>query len=201
MNYLQIWIGKKPKNIIIDCMNSVIDKVEDNDTYTLISTSNFFKDNKKVKWININTYESKIKKNNLLYKLWNHLPESNIDEYAIASCKSDLIRLHYLANNDEVLYLDTDILLKEKIAFNSLKPHSGIVLNRKDWFILYNGNNKEIFDRMINNIIESSYNSRRNKFNTVGRGWSVSLLNIRYNNEIDVIDNKYYEHLNMYSKR
>ena len=47
MNYLQIWIGETPNEVILSNMNSIINNLRENDTYTLISDKLKFQNNSK----------------------------------------------------------------------------------------------------------------------------------------------------------
>jgi len=102
MKYLQIWIGRKPKKEIIECMNSVLDKVTDDDTYTLISSTNFMKDNPKVKWVSYSKYIKEMLTDEKIKAQWESIPTDTKYHWS----RSDVLRFYYLSNNDDVFYVD-----------------------------------------------------------------------------------------------
>ena len=204
MNYLQVWFGKKPKKKILDCMKTVMDNVGEDDTYTLISTTNFLKDNNKVNWIDINKYElEEIKKDEKLFIFYNSLDKLQDPDFLKSSYKSNIIRLNYLSNNNNVLYLDTDVVLKEKIIFKENKPHFAFFKRNdkiiKDSFVSYNGTCLNYFKKILNCMVSGCYDFRRDKLIFMGRGIIISFI-MQFDIESESINDNYYEHLNMYEQ-
>jgi len=148
MEYLQIWIGRKPKKQIIECINSVLDKVTDDDTYTLISSTNFMKDNPKVNWVSYTKYIKEILKDENINNHWENIPVEKESHWL----RSDILRLHYLSNNEDVLYIDTDVDLES--SFDLQKDKTYLPKHGKrlfDYFIMYGDKSlfKDMFDRWM----------------------------------------------------
>jgi hypothetical protein len=137
MNFLQIWIGNKPAKILMTCIESVLSQVTDKDTYTLIGTINFLKNNKKVKYINVNDYLKKYPEINMMGNIGN-------------SFQSDLIRFHYAYNNSNVFYVDCDVEL-EKINNNDFTKDLFSRLNscHYDIFMFYSPGKSELIKKLI----------------------------------------------------
>jgi len=147
MEFLQIWIGRKPKKEILECIESVIDKVTDNDTYTLISSSNFMKDNPKVNWISYKKYIKEMLKDDKINKSWERIP-TTIDYHW---CRSDILRFYYLSMNEDVLYVDTDVVLESSFDLQKSKtyfPKRG--RHAFDYYIMYG--DKDTFKDMLNRV-------------------------------------------------
>lgn len=114
MKYLQIWLGKSPNSSILQCMQSVRDKLTDNDEYILISNGNFLND-ENITWIDSNKYIKELRNDVDIDLVWKKIPSGNTG-YCY---KSDIIRLDYLSKNDNVLYLDCDVILLDVLKFSN----------------------------------------------------------------------------------
>jgi len=207
MNFLQIWIGKKPNKKILKCMETVIDKVTDNDTYTLISNKNFLSKIKttNIDWINIEEYEFKMMKSNKIIKMIIEFCRLN-DNHFYRSCRSDLIRLWEASRKNNLFYLDTDVELKKIPDFinNKIPYIAGIKRKRKikkDYFIIYNNNNKKFFKELLSEIVNQCYYPRRKRLIRceINRMWIYNEL--QYKDKTMIIDNINFKHLNMYQQR
>ena len=87
-------------------MESIINSKDPEDTYTLISTNNYFPLNPSVSWIDVNIIVSDLKSNyKSIDKMWGALRSEN---------KSDLIRYYFAqkAENSQMYYIDCDVEFK-----------------------------------------------------------------------------------------
>lgn len=107
MNFLQISYGDQILRRM-EYVNSVLDSLRDDDTYTLIADENRLNDSR-VKWINAQEYEdSIISKYEPIKRMWD--VKRNDGKIKFAD-KADIIRIHYGSLNADTLYIDTDIML------------------------------------------------------------------------------------------
>jgi len=113
MNFYQIHIpvkSKTPKNRL-KYINSVLNQIKNGDTYTLISTDNFLNKCQNVQFLPID---------DVLIPLFNRYPYFKICwDKLFAQNQADLIRMFLLGRTPDMLYLDTDIQLKDYPKFNN----------------------------------------------------------------------------------
>ena len=187
MNCLQVWIGEQPSEQIINAMTTVLSLYKEN--YTLISEYNLFPD-EDITWIDYNKYVDNMLKDDVISQFWELIPEGRDHHW----CRSDIIRFHYLINNSDTLYLDTDIVLEKRINIGGDINLPKFTRTRYDYFIMY-GDSK-FFKKIlygaidnINRILKYSTNLR------ISRSWILGEINDRqYKNIITPIEGN-YEHL------
>jgi len=195
MEFLQIWIGKKPNRKIMACIKSVRKQLRKKDTYTLISNTNFLEDDS-INWIPYKEYIKKIKKDKITKDFWKYF---NSHKYkAINTTISDVIRFHYAINHKNVLYIDTDVKLKSLPKFDNnqvyFSPHGRKTF---DYYMFYNGNNNDLFKK----ILESSI-YRVTEIENIdilkSKIWIFkTMIRSKLTNEIKKIDKEHYVHLNL----
>jgi hypothetical protein len=139
MNYLQIWIGDKPSELIMYCIKSVLNNVTENDTYTLIANTNILKGNKKVNFISLDNYLKQYPEIDIRYKEISH------------AFQSDLIRFHYAYNNENTLYADCDVELEEISKDNDFTKDLFAKLNivHYDIFLFYSPGKSELLKKLL----------------------------------------------------
>lgn len=191
MNYLQIWLGitsKVPSQIMLGYMNSIINRLGTNDTYTLISPRNFFRNNSKVNWIDSTKYISRILIDKKLQEVWNYI--LTID--STYCYQSDIIRLYYLSKNINVFYVDCDIDLKEIPIFED-KVYLAQRGSQTDHCLFYNGSNLTISMEILNYSIQSSFNIMEKDYSGINICWIINKL-YKYRDRTSIIEQKYFEH-------
>jgi hypothetical protein len=192
MNVLQIWLGSnKPSKIMMGYMKNIFSSMKEADTYTLISSLNLFPKNKKVNWINSDKYIKEMLSDidKSIIDLWDYL-NGEIFEYIY---KSDIIRLYYLSKNEDVLYLDTDIELKDFPIFLDKVYMARRSLSLVNHCIFYNGTNKEFSMRLLKEATFNSFNVIGKTYNCINIYWILKLLD-KYINEIIAIDESFFVH-------
>lgn len=150
MKYLQIWLGKNPTQKIVNCMTSVVDKLTSDDIYILISNNNFL-NNKNIIWINSNDYIKEIRKDKNIDLIWNNITKDN----KFYCHQSDIIRFHYLSKNDNVLYIDCDVILLDTFSFNENTIYLPTTSNKNkffDYYLMYGY--KEYFKHILTHAID-----------------------------------------------
>lgn len=194
MNYIQVWIGNKPSNEIIEYIQSVLEKVSESDTYTFISSKKWSFLNDKVNWIKYEDYISKMFKDNPKIKqLWKSIPDNVRFHWA----RSDIIRYHYLSKNLNSLYLDTDIILKSIPKFDDKIYFGKFRQEYYDCNIIYNGSNLFFFEKLLNYLVDFKLSDRRKS--VINRDWGFSVFNSeKIRKEIKSIDNNCYQHIGMW---
>lgn len=199
MEFMQCWIGKKPKKILNDCINTVRSHITNNDKYTMISTTNFLNDTS-VNWIPYEDYLNELTKDEKIKKFL-----SIIDKYnykSINTTKSDIIRFKYASDNKDVLYVDTDVKLKSLPVFDINKSYFAPNKNRRttiDSYIYYNGNNtklpKIILNKALDNLLEST-NKGSKPTSIRTKAWAFIIFNnIVIRKQVEKIDHIHFEHL------
>jgi len=195
MEFLQVWIGRKPKKELMACIESVRSHVNSDDKYSMISTTNFLKDSS-VNWIPYKDYIAELKKDEIKERMLNLVEFSKYK-----AITSDIIRLSYASVNERVLYADTDILLKDLPDFDDSEvyfaQHGRFTL---DYCLFYNGMNtemiKELMDRAMIRFFERG-NEVKNPSQGLMRHWIFNLLNFRKMRErFQKITKVHFEHLN-----
>lgn len=199
MEFLQCWIGRKPKKTLLDCIESVRKHVGSKDKYTMISTTNFLEDSS-VNWIPYKEYLENLKLNK---DVCNFIKV--IDNYSYSSInttKSDIIRFKYTSDNEDVLYVDTDVILKSLPAFDINKIYFAPNRNRRttiDSYIFYNGHNTELPQYILKKAIENfldTYKSVHNITSVVIKSWAFMIFNnIMIRKQVEKIDRIHFEHL------
>lgn len=175
MEFLQIWIGDPPAEEMKNWMRSVYQKAYERYTYTLISESNFLQDCPAIRWIPYQSYIEEMLKDKTVYReLWDCI-EPDRKHHEI---RSDVIRFHYLSNNQNVLYADTDVVIHELPQFDNEK----IYFSQKgrwtiDIFLMFNGKNCDLFSYMLEASAKRSINHYRNNNLEIRRGWVFNIIN------------------------
>ena len=145
MNYLMLWKGETPTNRL-NYIKSVLNKVTDEDTITIVSDSKFIR-SKKIQWKSINTVEEALCKDYPYLK-------SIILQTSLVRW-SDILRFYLLGQIANTLYVDTDIELIQRPIFNDLENPYLIKYNRRYWDLsmIYNGNNTMFFKNFLDLLI------------------------------------------------
>ena len=101
---------------------------------------------------------------------------------------SDIIRFHFLINNNDILYLDTDIKLRDipqTIPEYTYLSKDGTFINHD---IMYNGN-KDVLKKILNvAIMKSTYQTSVKKFRPI-YSWMMWTLN---SNLVDMKEVRYF---------
>jgi len=108
MNFLQISFGDQ----IVDRMEfveSVLRCVRPEDSYVLISDDNLVQ-HVGMKWIPADEYELELRKDSAFDEMW---PDHSDDPLLSYIARADLMRVHYLSQHPDTVYLDTDVRLHE----------------------------------------------------------------------------------------
>lgn len=127
--------------------------------------------------------ESMQAENPRIARIWKHLGFVN---------KANLIRFHYLSKNKNTLYLDCDARLVEHPEYRG-RPMFGKCawgLKMRDIFIIYNGEDTEMFS----NLIEQGLDISETKA-ILERGWFYSTLNRYFRKTSDLISRECFDHL------
>jgi len=190
MNYLMLWKGAKPTNRI-DYIKSVLNKVTDEDTITIISDNKFIR-NKKIQWKNTNIIEED------LYKEYPYLKSIILQVSPVRW--SDILRFYLLGQTTDTLYVDTDIELIEKPIFEDLEHPYLIKYNRRYWDLsmMYNGNNIGFFKNFLK-LLEPIIQRRPERLNEYV--YFFTYLNRWISkNKVNEIDSKIYNHYELRGK-
>lgn len=83
--------------------------------------------------------------------------------------RSDVIRFEYLSLYDKVLYLDWDVTLHWLPKLNQVTW-----TNRRDYWAIYNGNNKDLFKSILEKGIERTKN--RPKWKPITTSWLIPFI-------------------------
>lgn len=200
MKYLQIWIGDTPGEKVMNCIHSVLDKVTVNDKYILMSNHNFLEEDF-VQWIDINKYIDNISDDRIQEFIRRVNLYDNHKEIVI----SNLLRLIYCMEHDDVFYVDSDIVLDKTLKFEGDVMRFALFRKRfVDCFLYYSGKNKQDF---FKKLVEDSINwylvikKPTNKNFNVTRGWIYQKLNLhlfRFKNyDFEYIPLRDFEHLSL----
>jgi hypothetical protein len=198
MNYLQIWIGDEPNKEILLCMQSIYNLIEETDTYTLIAEKNWLR-YKNINFIELKTYlNDEIFKDESIKKTYINIPQKSHYYWAL----SDIIRLYYLSKNINTFYCDTDVTLKYKPVFQN-KVYFASIGNLFDYFMIYNGTNVNLFQKLLTLMINKYNYSLDNKKvkNSISRYWCFEIFNQpNFSKQITAIDRNMYTHLNAWTE-
>lgn len=190
-NIIQIWIEapKVPSERVIGWMKSIIEKKPESSTYTLISTRNYLKSIKEVKWVNVNSYLEQMKSNHpLINKIFDKISIHN---------KSELLRsyLPSIKGNGNIFYFDCDVQLKnwpEKLP-NTKKP---IFVKRGhytfDNHCFYVNGNTEVLRIMTNKMAEEMHRYLT-RFDKPAYSSAYKVIN-RMKDSVEIIDDKFMIH-------
>lgn len=131
MNIVQMHMGNKISDKRIEMMKANINLLDENDVYYLVAENNFFKNDKRVKFKNINT---------VIKNMFVEYPniKTLYPLLTITSNKCNFIRFYLATKMDEYLYIDTDCVLKERIIFDKSKVYFPIFkYDSLDFFLFY----------------------------------------------------------------
>lgn len=190
MNFLMLWKGEKP-NSRMDYIKSVIDKVTEQDTITIIADNRFIR-NKNIQWRSIKEVETRLVKeypyfasivNNVGYARW-----------------SDILRMYLMGLTADTLYLDTDVELYKRPEFEDKVNPYFIKFNHRyyDLSMMYNGNNTKFFKDYFD-LLYPIIQRRSNRLNEYG--FVFEYLNRWISkNTVNEIDNSIYKHYELRGK-
>lgn len=187
MNFIQIHFGKKPLERM-SFIKKQINNLNDDDSYTLVSSSNFLSRYMKVNWIDVEDVKKE------MFKIYSEIEERwncfNVVKH------SNFIRLYMATYIEDMFYVDTDAYIKEVPEFedktkpyisfyNVMKPNIGIFYNNNcfDFFRNY-------FEFIKLTIKESSckYLSSGDFFRATIRKYC------KHVNQCNQLDDKYFVH-------
>lgn len=182
MIFLQVWIGDEiddfRKSLIVNNLRFLGSK----DKLVFIASKNHLKGYDNVDYINVNKYIQSIS-DKFVKKIARKIPKDRKFRYAV----SNIVRLHYASKNEKVLYLDTDVELKEEMSLqNNVYFHKGIRVGN---FIFYNSDNTDFFDNLLSNSLNDL--SSNFEFRLRNRKWVLRNIDV---DNIKTFDKSAYKH-------
>lgn len=94
-NFLQVWLNDSIPAELKECMDSVLRQVGQNDRYILLAKHNFMGDDPKITFFDLKDYETVIEGYEGLHP----------------AVQSDIYRLFFAINIDDLVYVDSDVYL------------------------------------------------------------------------------------------
>jgi len=184
MNFLSIWMGNPPSNKLIENVKSNLKKLDIDGKYVFITDQKLNIRSQKIITIDLNGYLEKVFADfPWIENLYKTIPTDGYWHFM----RSDIVRFHYMSQNENTLYMDFDIKLLKRISLDT--PAFANKVNTVDYCLFYNDRELETMEEILKISLariktKSSYIFKRN--------WIYRTINKRFN--FDKIDSKYFIH-------
>jgi hypothetical protein len=146
-----MWHGSPIPGTCIRYIESVQDRLKFNDKYVFIGDSRYI--DKSLITVDFRDYvEENIKsRNDEIKELWDLYDKEVKNNPEHKQIKYDFVRLFYASQNEDVFYLDTDVILKKRPDFKDTDlPYFGLIPDvGADIFLFYSKGNFKFFHNLL----------------------------------------------------
>ena len=189
MKILQIWLNDTPPNSKrMGCIKNILSLAKKRDIEVLFISDVKISRSTVIKYISAKEYIKSMCEDKQLSFCVDEIRKRRLAENIKNVLLSDIIRFHFLINNNDILYLDTDIKLRDipqTIPEYTYLSKDGTFIN---YDIMYNGN-KDVLKKILNvAIMKFTYQTSVKKFRPI-YSWMMWTLN---SNLVDMKEVRYF---------